>query len=478
MEITGTEGWDYVVCRECGHRSVRVDRHVEKHGMTIWTYREKHGADSPIRCGKMVAHMAAVHVTKQLSKPVTAWKETKEYPCPLCSRLHTVGKSMGGTHDMRCPECKETALKETEIKMWAGKQEGLDYLVCLDCGYKAQNLASHITTKHPLYHLRHTDAPVVAELSMIRDNPLVGNVLSEYTKELMRKNAGAWARGLTKETDSRIAAAALKMKGKIPWSKGLTKFTHSSLMSTSENMKFYVGENRHWSAPKLNLTATDFEPYLDADGKLDMWAAEDGIGANPITIRKYLKAAGGTLSDMHVKALHERMHIRIPKSDLLPYARKDGKINTGAAMLGLAQSARIIRSECLRHGLEVVPRRIHQTMCLTAIATVLGGSAFVEEWSHNLFRNKNTGCRFLYGGYYSDCNLIIEYHGPQHYMFPNAYMRDESYRPTWEDMCWRDQEKERLVKVAGMYYLAVRADEPFTNTEYLTKRLQEIGVLK
>ena len=55
-------------------------------------------------------------------------------------------------------------------------------------------------------------------------------------------------------------------------------------------------------------------------------------------------------------------------------------------------------------------------------------------------------------------------------------MLDESYRPLWEESCWRDDEKVRLATGAGIHYLIVREDEPFTNPAYLAGRLVQMGL--
>jgi hypothetical protein len=108
---------------------------------------------------------------------------------------------------------------------------------------------------------------------------------------------------------------------------------------------------------------------------------------------------------------------------------------------------------------------------------VLGGVPFVQEWKSWLLKNERTGHRFRFDGYYASVNLIVEFHGHQHYTFPNAFMLDESYRPVWEESCWRDDEKVRLATASGIHYLVVREDEPYTDAAYLAGRLVGLGVL-
>ena len=56
----------------------------------------------------------------------------------------------------------------------------------------------------------------------------------------MRKSANEyniWSRGLTKETDPRLAKIAERNRGHIPWNKGLTKKTDERIAKVSEHLK-------------------------------------------------------------------------------------------------------------------------------------------------------------------------------------------------------------------------------------------------
>lgn len=62
-----------------------------------------------------------------------------------------------------------------------------------------------------------------------------------------RKGTPAWSKGLTKDTDLRVRAMAEKMviikTGNIPWNKGLTKETHPSLAIIAMKRKGHTKEN-------------------------------------------------------------------------------------------------------------------------------------------------------------------------------------------------------------------------------------------
>ena len=75
--------------------------------------------------------------------------------------------------------------------------------------------------------------------------------------------------------------------------------------------------------------------------------------------------------------------------------------------------------------------------------------------------------------------LIVEFHGHQHFVFPNAFMTDESYLPLFEAMRERDKHKADLIRSSkDLIYFLVRYDEPFTDAAYLRGRLVGAGIIE
>jgi Zn ribbon nucleic-acid-binding protein len=474
-----TEGVDYVRCRECGVRSASLTKHIQLHGLKADEYRARHGADAKLRPEtaneRIRSGVTAAHASGRMGHD-----GTKDVPCTGCGCIHTVSKyAVPGTHDLRCPGCRTA----DDASRWDGMVEDLDYVVCRECGHRAENLTSHVQNAHPelvgRYHTVHGSSPMVAERSSVRDKTsLRGRTLSDETRGRMSANAGRWNAGLTKETDARVAASSEKMRGRVSWSKGLTKETDARLQGTAEKVRAWMRAHpEHGAKHAAALTPEDFEPYLDEKGRVDRRAAEEGLALSWRTLFTYMADLGLATSDVHIKARAEADTIRLDRDDLLRFTLGNGKVSIGAAMSGLGRSFSVIKRECERHGLETFHRRIRQTLCLEAVSKVLGGVPFVQEWKSWLFKNDRTGHRFRFDGYYASVNLIVEFHGHQHYTFPNAFMLDESYRPVWEESCWRDEEKIRLATEAGIHYLIIREDEPYTDAAYLAGRLVGLGVL-
>lgn len=473
------EGADYVRCRECGVRSESLTKHIQLHGLKADEYRALHGADAKLRPDvandKIRSGVTAAHASGRMGHD-----GTKDVGCTVCGRTHAVSKyAVPGTHDLRCPDCRAVE----DASRWDGMVEGLDYVVCRECGHRAENLTSHVQNSHPelvgRYHSVYGSAPMVAERSSVRDKTsLRGRTLSDDTKARMSANAGRWNAGLTKETDVRVAVASAKMVGRVSWSRGLTKETDARLQGTAEKVRSWMlAHPEHGAKHAAALTPEDFEPYLDERGRVDRRAAEEGLAFSWRTLFTYMADLGLATSDVHVKARAEADTIRIDRDDLLRFTLGNGKVSIGAAMSGLSRSFSVIKRECERHGLETAHGRIKQTLCLGEVSKVLGGASYVQEWETMRFLNSRTNRRFRFDGYYASVNLIVEFHGHQHYTFPNAFMLDESYRPMWEESCWRDDEKVRLATAAGIHYLVVREDEPYTDPSYLAGRLVGMGVV-
>ena len=155
-----TEDVDFVRCRECGYRSASLARHLgSAHGFTADQYRAKHGSGALIRNRRTEAKRRAG--IKNAKQDRTG---TKQVPCTTCGVAITVHKHAGSLHDLRCSTCKAAS----EEARWEGLEDGFDYVTCLDCGYRAVNLTSHMQNAHPDYRERHPDAQIVAESSSHR----------------------------------------------------------------------------------------------------------------------------------------------------------------------------------------------------------------------------------------------------------------------------------------------------------------------
>lgn len=458
-----------VSCLICGHTAVSLARHFKAvHSMTADEYRALHpGARIRSEACEFKRSQATAKSHKDKSRK--GLKKTIE--CPTCGAPREVGLTFAPSmHEARCSVC----LQKEDDEKWASLVEGEDYVQCLGCDYRAESLASHLQNEHPEW-VGCYPGQATALKSAIRDKTsLKGRTLSEETREKMSTNAGRWNDGLTKETDVRVAAQAEHRKGYESWSKGHTKETHPSLQSTSRKLQKYRGEERPWSnGLKASLEQVDFTPYLDETGAVDRKTMSEELGISEPTITKYMEGVGLRLSTKYVDARAERATIRLEREDLLPFAMGNGKVVVARAMLTLGRDIKVIKRECERHGLPMFSHKIRQTLCLNAVSLVLD-SVFVEEWKSWKYVNPISGHRFRFDGYFPDFNLVVEFHGYQHWTFPSVYIQK---RELFDAMCERDRLKREMVEADGaLHYLELREDEPYADLDYIRARLLDIGL--
>jgi predicted transcriptional regulator len=469
------ENEDYVICKICGYKSDSIVTHLTKtHKITAGNYRNQVGQDALVRSFVATRNMSEAAKNRK----DTGKGATKDITCPDCQIVWVGSKFLvPETHDLRCQSCKQKA----EDAKWVNLKEPEDYCTCKECGYRAESLISHLQHNHPDYWQKYPEAIVVALKSAIRDKTeLRGKSLSDETKQKMSNNAGRWNKGLTKETDSRVAVMSEHMQNRPSWNKGLSAETDIRLQQTVAKLKIYYAENGHpWdNGLAANLTLSDFQPFMDTEGRIDMWAVVQATGFSDVTIRKYVLDLGLVLSNKYIKQAALDRTIRLEKEELEKYKLQNGKVMIGRAMVGLGHNYDVIKRECDRHGLETYHSHISQTICLDAVSKALGGVSYEQEWISRRFVNPKTGWMFKFDGYYPSINLIVEFHGCQHYTFPNHYMPNENYEHLYLEMRERDRIKRDMIQSSpDLTYFEVLEDEPYDNPDYLKGRLVQAGVL-
>lgn len=463
-----SEPRDFVTCRECGLRAPALTGHLRTHGITAEDYRKKHGPEASLRSlGSAQIRNAAIKEARSSD----AYLGTKLAPCVKCQAEHEIPRTSIPT---LCSGCKAA---EEELR-WEDLTLPFDYVECVECGYRAENLTSHITNAHPNYRKNYPDVVIVALNSPIRDKSAIRGIpLSEETRKKMSEMAGRWNAGLTAFTDERVANMAQAIRqtyadGRVPWSKGLTKLESPILERASQTQK---ATRRAYLEANPTFRKEDFAPYLDSEGRVDRPLAQAGLGVSHPTVNFWVRYWG-----LHVRPkgeiLSQRMTVNLSREDLLRFRIGTGqKISLHKACVGLKRSGRVVRREAQRHGLLLKRGRYKQGLYLSCLAEALGGLPYQEEWTHVGFRNPETDHRFRYDGYFAGIGLVTEFHGYQHYTFPNAFHKTESHHRA---MRQRDAMKRGLVdRDPNLIYFMVREDEPFYDVNYLRGRLFQLGVL-
>ena len=133
-----------------------------------------------------------------------------------------------------------------------------------------------------------------------------------------------------------------------------------------------------------------------------------------------------------------------------------------------------IRRECTKHGLPISHTAVLQAICLETLSGVFGGLAYETEWNDHRFVNPETGRRLRFDGYFPSLALLVEFHGYQHWAFPNIYHETAE---KFQAAQYRDSLKVDLARADGLKLLVVREDEPYADPAYLRGRLINEGYL-
>jgi hypothetical protein len=453
-------------------------RHLKAaHAITADQYRERNGAVAPIRCAQTEARRRSGIRQSHALSPQKGL--TKVALCETCEAPVEVSR-FSSEKGVLCPACLDSK--------WEGKTEPEDYVTCLDCGYRAENLTSHIQNAHPDYRSRYPDALVNALKSGARDKSKIkGRTLSAEVRAKMSERAGRWTKGFTKETHPSLKAASEKMQGKPSWCAGLTEETSEAIRRRSDSLRAYFASHdiECKNGLKANLAPEDYDLVLDAEGRVDRKKAMDLIEYSWNTISKYMREHGLEVSDVNIRArqeasvqrlreLAEQNIVRLTPEQLEPYRLKNGKLVVAWAASRLGYGVGIIRREADRHGIPRFQWGLSQGLCMGTVSEALGGAEWIDEWQNRKFTNLRTTYMYKYDGYFPDYQLVVGYHGYQHFVWPNAYHETED---AFLDLQARDLHKRDLVSSdPSLRYLEIRFDEPFDDVMYIRGRLTALGL--
>jgi hypothetical protein len=266
------EDRDYIVCLVCQHKGVRIDRHLmSEHRMSVETYRAYHSG-APVQAEVLREVRSASAVAQHQAQPLKGL--TKDLACPTCGKVRPVPLTLApSVHEIRCPECIEAA----EEAHWSSLVEGEDYVTCQVCGERADSLVSHVRNAHSELEGKYLEtfpgAQMVALGSSIR-------VKTEETRKKLSEAAHSWRTGLTKETDSRIAA---------------TSRATSVTVREARAQKFWR------SVELIELSVEQLSKFKLKNGKVSIGKARVALGHCFATIHRECEKHGLEVSRRHVQ---------------------------------------------------------------------------------------------------------------------------------------------------------------------------------
>jgi len=142
----------------------------------------------------------------------------------------------------------------------------------------------------------------------------------------------------------------------------------------------------------------------------------------------------------------------ITEKDFAPYTDENGDLVVAAAAKGLKFSQGTIREYAKLLDVPTRNRLSAQKQVLDLISGVLG-ERYVWEWSDDRVRSPDTGALLYYDGFFRRHNLLVEYHGPQHFQFVPRWHRTPEGFDRQQDI---DRYKARRAEELGIELVVVR----------------------
>jgi len=157
-----------------------------------------------------------------------------------------------------------------------------------------------------------------------------------------------------------------------------------------------------------------------------------------------------------IRETHHRLGL--DHAHLAPYLDDNGDLVVLAAAKGLKVSQESVRTYAKLLGIPTRNRLAAQRKALEVVSKILG-ERYQWEWSHDEIRNPETGFRVYYDGYFRRHNLLVEYHGPQHFQFVPRWHRTPEGFERQQEM---DRFKAQKAQELGLGLVVIPYTEPLT----------------
>ena len=154
---------------------------------------------------------------------------------------------------------------------------------------------------------------------------------------------------------------------------------------------------------------------------------------------------------------------------LSPFLDDQDRLVVASAAKALKVSKSTVREYAKALGLKTRNRLAEQKRVLDLVASILK-ERYLWEWSSPLIRNPETGSLLFYDGYFPRHNLLVEYHGPQHYTFVPKWHRTPQGFEKQQNL---DKLKEQYAEDQGKNLIVLRHTDPVDDLEFLRAKLNE-----
>ena len=410
--------------------------------------------------------------------------------CPVCTQSFHTPKGLPNhfRHRRDAGDALHIAYETAqEDARWEPLTEGADYVRCLECGHRTVTLARHLKGEHGItadqYRVKHgTHTPIRCDALKAKRGAAISArpITKGEVKQVSCPTCGdTWegSKYLGAVHDLRCPVCREReWEGK---SEPQDFVTCRVCGHRAENLTSHITKDH----PHLVGTYRNTYPGADVIARKSAVRVKDALRgrARSIVFRQRVSQGKRAARFRHTMASKQKMSaaqilvgriVRLTVSVLSPFRSRNGKVLLGRASVGLGWDQRVIKRECLRHGLAYHNCLVSQDRFLGILSRILGCEPH-REWSSDMFVNPRSGRRFKFDGHWESHNLLAEFQGYQHTVWPNRFHRTED---DFIDAQWRDDEKRRQVAQGTYLYLEVHDHEPWGDETYLRERLRALGL--
>lgn len=162
--------------------------------------------------------------------------------------------------------------------------------------------------------------------------------------------------------------------------------------------------------------------------------------------------------------------VAILKEELLKFKDSNDQILIKEATEELQLTDQTIRKYCNIYNLDYKKYYNLQTSLLKILSKILDGFPYEFNMTFNLLRNKDTGHKFIYDGYFgAPFNLLVEIDGYQHDIYPNYFHKTKE---DFDKQQITDKRKKALAIKNGFNFLRIKFNEDHSE-KALEKKLRQ-----
>lgn len=339
-----------------------------------------------------------------------------------------------------------------------GLSDSEDFVCCLECGFKASTLATHLRT-HDL-----------------------------TAKDYLQKHPGALIRSHSL-TRKRSQAIAKSWKSRKESSKRATKQISCSRCGADHEVSLFLSpktHNAHCKACTEALKARKEEQLWHDQKTPDDYVIclECGHRARNLTSHIRSKHSMSWYKETYPDALlvalncrsrdKEALQLKASVEDLKPFMDDKGSVLVAQAAKEFGCAQNTMKRLCRRLGIPTRNRLAFQKRALESVSQVLGGLSYEWEYQDPAIRSPKTGYCLRYDGFFPHVNLLVEAHGIQHEKFVPYWHKTQD---KFEYRKYLDRYKEKRALEEGYRLLIVRqSQENWKESSWLVEKLKELRV--